>query len=97
MDGHAAAPLGLRALHAMVALPPMGSQLRPCPLPARYESPFPLTPHRTCKRAGANYGPAPDLDHANPELRAALKDWMGWLQHDIGFQGWRFDFVKGWV
>eukprot|EP00775_Hariotina_reticulata_P007306 gene7306-7519_t len=44
---------------------------------------------------GENYGPAPDLDHANPELRQALKEWLGWLQKDVGFQGWRLDFVKG--
>jgi len=44
---------------------------------------------------GDDYGPAPDLDHANPELRAALADWMGWLQTEIGFSGWRLDFVRG--
>lgn len=31
----------------------------------------------------------------NPDLRAALKDWLKWLQDDIGFKGWRLDFVKG--
>ena len=45
--------------------------------------------------SGDDYGPAPDLDHANPDLRAALKDWLLWLQHDIGFGAWRLDFVKG--
>jgi hypothetical protein len=35
------------------------------------------------------------LDHLNPDLRAALKDWLGWLQRGIGFGGWRLDFVKG--
>ncbi|KAL6750310.1 glycoside hydrolase superfamily [Haematococcus lacustris] len=44
---------------------------------------------------GEDYGPAPDLDHANPELRAALTDWLAWLQRSCGFQGWRLDFVKG--
>lgn len=44
---------------------------------------------------GDDYGPAPDLDHANPDLRHALTDWMSWLHKDIGFEGWRFDFVKG--
>ena len=28
-------------------------------------------------------------------LRNSLVDWMNWLKHDIGFEGWRFDFVKG--
>jgi hypothetical protein len=45
--------------------------------------------------AGDDYGPAPDLDHLNPDLRAAIKDWLKWLQEDIGFGGWRLDFVKG--
>jgi len=39
--------------------------------------------------------PAVDLHHTNDELRAALKDWLLWLRHEIGFMGWRFDFVKG--
>ena len=45
--------------------------------------------------SGENYGPAPDLDHANPELRFTLKRWMAWLRDDIGFGGFRFDFVRG--
>ena len=32
--------------------------------------------------SGENYGPAPDLDHANPELRFALKRWMAWLRDE---------------
>ena len=36
-----------------------------------------------------------DLDHTNDTLRSSIVDWMKWLQHDIGFEGWRFDFVKG--
>ena len=47
--------------------------------------------------SGDDYGPAPDLDHANPELRDALKDWLRWLHEDIGFGGWRLDFARGWV
>ena len=45
--------------------------------------------------SGENYGPAPDLDHANPELRFTLKRWMAWLRDEIGFGGFRFDFVRG--
>lgn len=36
-----------------------------------------------------------DLDHTNLELRQSLTDWMRWLKSDVGFMGWRFDFVKG--
>jgi|TARA_B110000305_G_scaffold87104_1_gene98090 alpha-amylase len=45
--------------------------------------------------SGENYGPAPDLDHTNPELRITLKRWMRWLVDDVGFGGFRFDFVRG--
>lgn len=44
---------------------------------------------------GDDYGPAPDLDHTNADLRKSLVDWMNWLKSDIGFASWRFDFVKG--
>ncbi len=36
-----------------------------------------------------------DLDHADAELRSGLVDWMSWLHDSIGFDGWRFDFVRG--
>jgi hypothetical protein len=35
-----------------------------------------------------------DLDHLNEDLRAGLVDWLTWLKNDIGYVGWRFDFVK---
>ena len=34
-------------------------------------------------------------DHTNPKLREALTKWLNWLKDDIGFEGWRFDFAKG--
>jgi len=45
--------------------------------------------------SGEIYGPAPDLDHSNPALRGALVDWLNWLDTEIGYDGWRFDFAKG--
>ena len=33
----------------------------------------------------------------NDELRNSLVDWMLWLKDVIGFQGWRFDFVRGYA
>lgn len=52
-------------------------------------------PGKGHKDSGAAYASAPDLDHENPELRAALKDWLNWLKEDIGFDSWRFDFARG--
>jgi alpha-amylase len=34
------------------------------------------------------------LDHTNPDVRSAVKDYLRRLQA-VGFQGWRYDLVKG--
>ena len=36
-----------------------------------------------------------DLDHLNEDLRKSLVDWLNFLKDDIGYDCWRFDFVKG--
>ncbi|KAI3436462.1 hypothetical protein D9Q98_005879 [Chlorella vulgaris] len=45
--------------------------------------------------SGDDYEAAPDLDHHNKELRDSLVDWLNWLKTDLGFEGWRFDYVRG--
>lgn len=57
----------------------------PCPLP---DLVHPLAGSDCCCDGA-------DLDHTNEMLRLSLVDWMNWLKNDIGFEGWRFDFVKG--
>ncbi|GMH13813.1 hypothetical protein Nepgr_015654 [Nepenthes gracilis] len=47
--------------------------------------------------SGAAYPPAPDIDHLNPDVQKGLIDWMNWLKTEIGFDGWRFDFAKGYA
>ncbi|PSC69027.1 glycoside hydrolase family 13 [Micractinium conductrix] len=49
------------------------------------------------KDSGDDYPAAPDLDHHNRELRDSLVDWLNWLHKDMGFEGWRFDFVRGYA
>ena len=44
---------------------------------------------------GEDYGPAPNIDHTKDWVRGDLKEWLHWMKNDIGFGGWRFDFVKG--
>ena len=46
---------------------------------------------------GENYGPAPNIDHTQDWVRNDLKEWLRWMRDDIGFGGWRFDFVKGYA
>ncbi|KAK7321693.1 hypothetical protein VNO77_32566 [Canavalia gladiata] len=47
--------------------------------------------------SGEGYPPAPDIDHLNPQVQKELSDWMNWLKTEVGFDGWRFDFVKGYA
>jgi len=42
-----------------------------------------------------DYTAAPNIDHSQQQVRKDIIEWMKWLRNDIGFQGWRFDFVKG--
>ncbi len=44
---------------------------------------------------GAGYASARDLDHTNSTVRTDIKAWMTMLKNDVGFDGWRYDYVKG--
>jgi alpha-amylase len=44
---------------------------------------------------GSHYDPARDLDHTNETVRNDLKAWMNWLKNDVGYDGWRYDYVHG--
>jgi alpha-amylase len=35
-----------------------------------------------------------DLDHTNPAVRSAVKNYLHWLR-SVGFRGWRYDLCKG--
>ncbi|KAH9623451.1 hypothetical protein KSS87_022650 [Heliosperma pusillum] len=46
---------------------------------------------------GDDYAAAPDIDHLHPTVQYELTQWMLWLKNQVGFDGWRFDFVKGYA
>ncbi len=43
----------------------------------------------------ANYTAARDLDHNNEQVRAMCRAYLQWLKNDVGFDGWRYDYGKG--
>jgi alpha-amylase len=55
-----------------------------CFHPTRYET-----------RDFETFGDMPDLAHRNPYVFAGIMELSRWLVEDIGFDGFRYDFVKG--
>ena len=47
--------------------------------------------------SGGGFSAARDLDHSNNGVRQGIKDWMNWLKNDVGFDGWRYDYVHGYA
>ncbi|HEX8819420.1 MAG TPA: glucan 1,4-alpha-maltotetraohydrolase domain-containing protein [Archangium sp.] len=46
---------------------------------------------------GDGFNAARDLDHTNVTVQNDLKSWMNWLKSSIGYDGWRYDYVKGYA
>ena len=44
---------------------------------------------------GAEFGGMPDLCHRNPHVYTELLRYARWLLEDVGFDGFRYDMVKG--
>jgi len=55
-----------------------------CFHPSRYET-----------RDNETFGDMPDLVHRNPRVLGDIMDMTRWLIEEIGFDGFRYDFVKG--
>lgn len=42
-----------------------------------------------------DYTAAPNIDHSQERVRKDIVQWLLYLKNRVGFDGWRFDFVKG--
>ncbi|XP_020099176.1 alpha-amylase 3, chloroplastic isoform X1 [Ananas comosus] len=47
------------------------------------------------KSSGDHFHAAPNIDHSQEFVRRDLKEWLCWLREEIGYDGWRLDFVRG--
>nr|XP_004233383.1 uncharacterized protein LOC101249042 isoform X1 [Solanum lycopersicum]XP_010317125.1 uncharacterized protein LOC101249042 isoform X1 [Solanum lycopersicum] len=45
--------------------------------------------------SGDIFHAAPNIDHSQEFVRQDIKKWLNWLRNDVGFDGWRLDFVRG--
>ncbi|MCQ2215499.1 MAG: alpha-amylase family glycosyl hydrolase [Bacteroidales bacterium] len=47
--------------------------------------------------ASGGYAASRDLDHSNETLQNAIKSYLQWMKGEMGYDGWRFDLVKGYL
>ncbi|KAJ1386029.1 Glycosyl hydrolase, family 13, catalytic domain [Sesbania bispinosa] len=47
------------------------------------------------KSSGDTFHAAPNIDHSQEFVRRDLEEWLCWLRKEIGYDGWRLDFVRG--
>ncbi|XP_030482491.2 uncharacterized protein LOC115699295 isoform X2 [Cannabis sativa] len=45
--------------------------------------------------SGDIFHAAPNIDHSQEFVRKDIKEWLNWLRNNIGYDGWRLDFVRG--
>jgi len=48
-------------------------------------------------KTGEDYVAAPNIDHTQEKIRKDLESWMKYLRTNVGFDGWRFDYSKGYA
>ncbi len=53
--------------------------------------------YETQCEASGGYCAARDLDHSNSYLRDAIKAYLKWMKGEIGYDGWRYDYCKGFL
>lgn len=45
--------------------------------------------------SGESFGAAPNIDHSQEFVQKDLTEWMQWLRNEVGYDGWRLDYVRG--
>ena len=51
---------------------------------------------RKCN-ANGGYCASRDLDHSNTYLQGVIKAYLKWMKGEMGYDGWRYDLVKGYL
>ncbi len=46
---------------------------------------------------GENWSGARDLDHTSPYVQQDVTAYLNWLKGEFGYDGWRYDFCKGYA
>ena len=49
-----------------------------------------------CEASGG-YCASRDLDHSNTTIQNAIKAYLKWMKNEMGYDGWRYDLVKGYL
>jgi alpha-amylase len=44
---------------------------------------------------GAGFNAGRDIDHTQGYVRQGIIDWLNWMKGTIGYDGWRYDYVRG--
>ena len=47
------------------------------------------------KDTGNGYAAARDIDHTKVYVQESIIDWLNWMHSEMGYDGWRYDFVRG--
>ena len=45
--------------------------------------------------SGDFFHAAPNIDHSQDFVKRDIVEWMRWLQAEVGYDGWRLDYVRG--
>lgn len=53
--------------------------------------------YETVCSASGGYCSARDLDHSSSSVQAGINAYLQYMKNEIGFDGWRFDLVKGYL